>query len=400
MQIQRNNLKYESRERSFDELGSNLSQLAAQADVADRTYTVQSKVPLVSSYIASIRRHMTSHLREPYFDIIIERQVQFNHKLFQTLSGIYHVLKVRDKLIALPPRHPSQDIIDEASRTKPKDVIQNPYCLAGPLPEYGDCLGQDFYEILYAASLLSASLGSKEQKRVHEKVLIDLYAIARKTEEHDELSRRRRETLAFSLDLLETDVILREFNLFSDQRVVGQFIVWVRRHLTSHLREPYVDPILEKQVHFNKLVVESLAKIYSSSPITFAELESRAKITKDSYVVHSDKPIIGPLIISARKALTSHLREPYIEPIFKRQEKFNLLVVEVLTVIRQYATSVDLKEHNESPNSKLKIMSALSDLKKSYMLNRAKSSSATERGIFDLFMFLLNKMSARMEERL
>lgn len=398
MHIQGNKFKEQGRERSFDELGSNLSQLAAQADVADRTYTVESHVPLIGPYIASIRRHMTSHLREPYFDIIIERQVQFNNKLFQTLSGISHLLREREKRIALPPRHPSQDIIDKASRTEPKDLIQNSYCLAGPLPEYGDCLGQDFYEMLYVASLLTASLGCKEQKSVHEKVLIDLYQLARKTEEHD--GSAESQILAFSLDLLETDVILREFNLLSNQRLVGQFIVWARHNLTSHLREPYVDPILEKQVHFNNLIVESLAKIYSPSPITLTELQSAAKITKHRYVVHSDKPIIGPLIASTRKALTAHLREPYIEPIFKRQERFNLLVVEMLTAISQYATAIDLKERDESPYSKLKIMSALRDLKKSYTSNSAKSSSATEGGIFHLFMFLLNKMSARIEERL
>jgi hypothetical protein len=45
-----------------------------RADVALRGYVVRSRLPLV----AWLRRNLTSHLREPYLDPIIERQVAFN----------------------------------------------------------------------------------------------------------------------------------------------------------------------------------------------------------------------------------------------------------------------------------------------------------------------------------
>ena len=38
-------------------------------------------------------------------------------------------------------------------------------------------------------------------------------------------------------------------------------IAWVRRNLTSHLREPYLDPTLERQVAFNRQLVNELREI-------------------------------------------------------------------------------------------------------------------------------------------
>jgi hypothetical protein len=43
--------------------------------------------------------------------------------------------------------------------------------------------------------------------------------------------------------------------------VLGPLIVWIRRNLTSHLREPYLDPTLERQVAFNQCVVHTLQMV-------------------------------------------------------------------------------------------------------------------------------------------
>ena len=47
-------------------------------------------------------------------------------------------------------------------------------------------------------------------------------------------------------------------------------IVWLRRNLTSHLREPYLDPTLRRQERFNWLVVQTMRQINRllESPIT------------------------------------------------------------------------------------------------------------------------------------
>lgn len=55
-----------------------LEQLRYQADIAMRGYTVRSDKPLIGALIAWVRRNLTSHLREPYLDPVIERQVSFN----------------------------------------------------------------------------------------------------------------------------------------------------------------------------------------------------------------------------------------------------------------------------------------------------------------------------------
>jgi len=55
-----------------------------------------------------------------------------------------------------------------------------------------------------------------------------------------------------------SDVAMREYEVRSGLPLVGPLIVWLRRNLTSHLREPYLDPIVERQVTFNRRVAEWL----------------------------------------------------------------------------------------------------------------------------------------------
>jgi hypothetical protein len=59
------------------------------------------------------------------------------------------------------------------------------------------------------------------------------------------------------------------------------------------------------------------------------------------YVVRSAAPLVGPLIAWTRRNLTSHLREPYLDPTLRRQETFNLLVVHVL---RQVSRLLDQRQ--------------------------------------------------------
>mgnify|MGYP001031640300 CR=1 FL=1 len=55
-----------------------------------------------------------------------------------------------------------------------------------------------------------------------------------------------------------SDVALRDYEIRSGLPLVGPLIVWLRRNLTSHLREPYLDPIIERQVTYNRRVAEWL----------------------------------------------------------------------------------------------------------------------------------------------
>jgi hypothetical protein len=62
--------------------------LEAAADVMLHDYVVHSKLPLIGPLIDWLRHNLTSHLREPYLDPTLERQVAFNRKLAATLRDL------------------------------------------------------------------------------------------------------------------------------------------------------------------------------------------------------------------------------------------------------------------------------------------------------------------------
>jgi hypothetical protein len=69
-------------------LAARLETIERQADVMLRGYQVRSRVPLFGSLIAWVRRNLTSHLREPYLDPTLERQVALNRELAAALREV------------------------------------------------------------------------------------------------------------------------------------------------------------------------------------------------------------------------------------------------------------------------------------------------------------------------
>ncbi len=67
------------------------------------------------------------------------------------------------------------------------------------------------------------------------------------------------------LEALEesADVMMRGYVVRSGLPVVGPLVAWIRRNLTSHLREPYLDPTMERQVGFNRRVAQALRRLES-----------------------------------------------------------------------------------------------------------------------------------------
>jgi glycosyltransferase involved in cell wall biosynthesis len=57
------------------------------------------------------------------------------------------------------------------------------------------------------------------------------------------------------------EAVIKPYHLRSNVPVVGPLIVWLRRNLTSHLREPYLDPTLRRQERFNWLVVQTMRQV-------------------------------------------------------------------------------------------------------------------------------------------
>ncbi|MFN2224958.1 MAG: hypothetical protein ACK2UY_01600 [Anaerolineae bacterium] len=72
------------------ELAARLDALERQADVMQRGYEVRSRLPIVGPLIAWVRRNLTSHLREPYLDPTLERQVRLNRELVAVLRELVH----------------------------------------------------------------------------------------------------------------------------------------------------------------------------------------------------------------------------------------------------------------------------------------------------------------------
>lgn len=64
--------------------------LAAHADIVVRDYAVRSHLPLVGRVIEWVRRNSTAHLKEPYLDRSLERQVNYNRRLAAELAQMQH----------------------------------------------------------------------------------------------------------------------------------------------------------------------------------------------------------------------------------------------------------------------------------------------------------------------
>ena len=71
--------------RQFITLAARLEAADRQADVMLRGYQIRSRLPLIGPLVAWIRRNLTSHLREPYLDPTLERQVALNHEVIAIL---------------------------------------------------------------------------------------------------------------------------------------------------------------------------------------------------------------------------------------------------------------------------------------------------------------------------
>jgi hypothetical protein len=95
----------------------------------------------------------------------------------------------------------------------------------------------------------------------------------------DMLSRGSVNTLVDEI-WARSDVAMRDYVVRSGAPVVGSWIVWIRRNLTSHLREPYLDLIVEKQVSFNQRVAEWIRRAtgsWAAMDRRQTELEGRIK---------------------------------------------------------------------------------------------------------------------------
>lgn len=89
--------------------------------------------------------------------------------------------------------------------------------------------------------------------------------------------------LSFMAEEIRTwgDVALPGYVVRSRIPLLGSLVAWVRRNLTFHLREPYLDPIIERQVEVNRRTAEWLQRAtqaLAASAQRQAELEDRVRL--------------------------------------------------------------------------------------------------------------------------
>jgi hypothetical protein len=74
------------------------------------------------------------------------------------------------------------------------------------------------------------------------------------------------------------------------------------------------------------------------------QLHKAAEAVLQPFAVRSGVPVLGPLIVWLRRNLTSHLREPYLDPTLRRQERFNWLVVQTMRQVNRLLEQPSARE--------------------------------------------------------
>jgi predicted O-methyltransferase YrrM/glycosyltransferase involved in cell wall biosynthesis len=110
------------------------------------------------------------------------------------------------------------------------------------------------------------------------------------------------------------NVMLRNYRVRSTLPIAGPAIAWARRVLTSHLREPYLDPTLQRQEAFNwqaSLALEEIARQLAAQEErlaqTAAELEHQRNELRARVEHLHEQPLRPPAAVAAITADTAAL---------------------------------------------------------------------------------------------
>ena len=111
----------------------------------------------------------------------------------------------------------------------------------------------------------------------------------------------------------------------------------------------------------------------SEEGLEWPELPAEALVAMPDYVVRSRLPLVGRLVVWVRRNLTSHLKEPYLDPIIQRQQTFNLRIAWVIDELTRRIQ--EQQSRQEEQQSRQDVFEAqLSELKRDLL--RAESHAA------------------------
>ncbi len=109
-------------------------------------------------------------------------------------------------------------------------------------------------------------------------------------------------------------------------RIVAEATAWLPDSPYPRLRSISAQPAPRDTQTGTPSSAQTIHEVLANGEL--GQLEAQADVILYGYVVRSRLPIIGPLVAWLRKNLTSHLREPYLDPMFTRQVAFNQRVVQ------------------------------------------------------------------------
>jgi len=148
-------------------------------------------------------------------------------------------------------------------------------------------------------------------------------AIDSMIEGSDEADRRGSAGKKYVTTEYSWDSVLKKFHTAIDSFMAPLSLYQVfsqrgRRRALDFSNERYEDTLRELVERATGTVD---AKDWHATEV--AKIEPLTQIVDPAYRVASRVPVIGRLITWGRTQLTSHLREPYLDPILARQERFN-----------------------------------------------------------------------------
>ncbi|MCX6044126.1 MAG: glycosyltransferase family 1 protein, partial [Chloroflexi bacterium] len=110
--------------------------------------------------------------------------------------------------------------------------------------------------------------------------------------------------------------------------IVAEATAWLPQRPYPFMRLPPLASLKEKTSQELPIGVQAAPNLLTLTLTEdVAQLQAAADVMIKNYTVRSGLPVIGGLLAWLRRNLTSHLREPYLDPMFRRQEGFNWLVV-------------------------------------------------------------------------
>jgi len=71
----------------------------------------------------------------------------------------------------------------------------------------------------------------------------------------------------------QADVALRHHRVHSGVPLLGRLIEWVRINSTTHVKEAYLDRIVERQVLYNRLLADEIQRLHQEITALRAQLE-------------------------------------------------------------------------------------------------------------------------------